>query len=144
MDFDQVEQLTDDQVADLHALYQQEWWTTGRTLEDVRRMLAGSDVVIGYVERDRGRLVAFARVLSDFVYKALVLDVIVAANHRGAGLGRTLMTAVMEHPKLENVRHFELYCLPEMLPFYEAWGFTADTGVTFMRLTRTPTPPSHQ
>jgi GNAT superfamily N-acetyltransferase len=145
MNIDRIEQLDERQVADLHALYQSEWWTKGRALEDVRRMLAGSDVVIGYLESDTGRLVAFARVLTDFVYKALVLDVIVAASHRGRGLGGTLMTAVLEHPKLKDVRHFELYCLPEMMPFYEQWGFTDDTGgVRFMRLVRTQSKPSHQ
>lgn len=145
MAIERIEKFSDEQVSDLHALYQLEWWTKARTIEDVRRMLAGSDVVIGYVERESGRLVAFARVLTDFVYKSLVLDVIVAASHRGSGMGRTLMTAILEHPKLKDVRHFELYCLPEMMPFYEQWGFSEDTGgVRFMRLTRPTTDPSHQ
>ncbi|MBV9386604.1 MAG: hypothetical protein JOZ78_09275 [Chroococcidiopsidaceae cyanobacterium CP_BM_ER_R8_30] len=38
------------------------------------------------------------------------------------------MDAVTNHPKLCLVEQIALYCLPEMIPFYERWGFTADTG----------------
>ena len=43
----------------------------------------------------------------------------------------------MGHPRLRDVRHFELYCLPELIPFYERWGFTTSTaGVHFLRAER--------
>src|SRR5262249_13982719 len=108
----------------------------GRDPGDVRRMLEASDVVIGLCEPASQRLVGFARVLTDYVYKALILDVIVAASHRGRGLGQVLLDAVLEHPALLSVRHFELYCRPDMVPFYQRWGFTTDIGeLHFMRLT---------
>lgn len=128
-----VHSLTPSQEEELWRLYQDEWWTRGRTLEGVRRMLVQSDLVLGLVEPS-GELAGFARVLTDGVYKALILDVIVAARWRGEGLGRRLMGAVMAHPDLSGVQHFELYCLEEMGPFYEQWGFTADLGaLRFMR-----------
>jgi GNAT superfamily N-acetyltransferase len=131
----QIDELTDAQVAELHALYEEEWWTKGRGLEDIRRMLRSSDVVVGFAEPD-GRLAAFARVLTDYVYKALVFDVIVARPHRKAGVGRALMDAIMNHPKLRGVPHIELYCLPELVPFYQRWGFSTDLGhLKFMRRT---------
>ena len=83
------------------------------------------------------RLVAFARVLTDYVYKGLLFDVIVAREHRSAGLGRALMDAVIHHPKLKRVRQFELYCLPELMPLYRKWGFTEKLGrLKFMRRTQ--------
>ncbi|MGH9794915.1 MAG: GNAT family N-acetyltransferase [Candidatus Acidiferrales bacterium] len=125
------------QLADLMALYANEWWTDKRTAEDVRRMLAHTDFVFGFTEEPTGKLVAFARVLTDRVYKALVLDVIVAPAHRGTGLGRKLMEALLAHPELQAVRHWELYCKPEMMPLYRKWGFTSELGgVNFMRMTR--------
>ena len=100
----------------------------------MRRMLAHTDFVFGFVEEETGQMVAFARVLTDRVYKALVLDVIVAPAHRGAGLGRKLMDAMLAHPELRAVRHWELYCKPEMMPLYRKWGFTNELGeVSFMR-----------
>ena len=138
-----IDALSARQAEELHALYLEEWWTHRRTVEDVRRMLEGSDVVLGFEDSETGRLVGFARVISDFVYKALVLDVIVATSHRGTGLGAALMDAVIEHPRLTDVAHFELYCRPGLVPFYERWGFSADLGeLRFMRRGASPTPPA--
>jgi GNAT superfamily N-acetyltransferase len=138
-----IELLSEEQVRDLHGLYQAEWWTHRRNVDDVARMLEASDVVLGFEDEESGRLVGFARVITDFVYKALVLDVIVAASHRGTGMGKALMDAVIEHPELKDVLHFELYCRPELVPFYERWGFTADLGeMRFMRRGASPMPPS--
>ena len=129
-----VHTLTSPQEEELWRLYQEEWWTRDRSLEDVRRMLAGSDLVFGMIADPGGTLAGFARVLSDRVFKAVVLDMIVAGPWRGEGLGRRLMGAVLAHPELAGVRHFELYCLEEVAPFYEQWGFTADMGsLCFMR-----------
>ncbi len=129
-----VSQLTDGQVADLVELYQSEWWTKGRTIEDVRRMLDHSDLLFGFSEPGTERLVAFSRVLTDRVYKAIIFDVIVAESFRGTGLGRQLMQTIVGHPELRRVQHLELYCLPELIPFYRQFGFSDDLGtLTFMR-----------
>jgi GNAT superfamily N-acetyltransferase len=134
-----VSQLDDQQVRDLVAMYQREWWTPERREPDVRRMLASPGVIIGLCDRETRRLAGFARVITDYVYKALVLDVIVAPSHRSTGLGKTLMDAVVAHPALREVSHFELYCRSEMIPFYRRWGFTDEIGeLRFMRLVREP------
>ena len=132
--YDVINHLTDEQTDTLVELYQAEWWTKGRRLADVRRMLANSDLIIAYCERENRRLVAFARVLTDYVYKALIFDVIVASAARKQGLGRALLDEIIQHSALSQVHHLELYCAPEMKAFYEQWGFTAELGVlTFMR-----------
>jgi len=134
MSYETVHQLTDSQIQDLHALFQREWWTTGRELDDVKRMLEHTDVIVALCEPRTKKLVAFARVLTDRVYKALILDVIVDAAYRGRELGRSLMETILQHPTLSSVRHFELYCLPELMPFYRKWGFTDALGtLCFMR-----------
>jgi predicted GNAT family N-acyltransferase len=136
MPVEMINHLTDAQIDELHALYQFEWWTKGRKLEDVRRVVQHSDIIVAFCEADAKRLVAFTRVLTDYVYKALVFDVIVAESYRGTGLGKQLLDAVVNHPDLKSVRHLELYCLPELMPFYQKWGFTAELGeLRFMRKT---------
>jgi GNAT superfamily N-acetyltransferase len=138
-----VERLDGDLPEQLHALYLQEWWTHRRNVDDVRRMLDGSDVVLGFVDHETGRLAGFARVITDFVYKALVLDVIVQADYRKTGLGARLMDEILGHPKLQDVLHFELYCRPELMEFYERWGFTGELGeLRFMRRGQASTPPA--
>lgn len=134
MSFEMIDHLTDAQIEALHELYQSEWWTKGRQLDDIRRMVEHTDIIIAFCESDTKKLVAFTRILTDYVYKALVFDVIVAAPYRNTGLGRRLMDAVVNHPALKLVHHLELYCLPELVPFYQQWGFTTELGeLRFMR-----------
>ena len=128
MSLQPVTSLTDSQIHELHQLYQKEWWTKGRSLADVRRMLDHSDYIFGLSEPETMNLVGFARVLTDRVFKAFIFDVIVAPEYRDHGLGRLIMDRILQHPDLLYVKHFELYCLPELVPFYERWGFSADVG----------------
>jgi predicted GNAT family N-acyltransferase len=100
-------------------------------------MLQHTDLVVGACTDPGDQLVGFTRVLTDRVYKALIFDVIVAEGHRKTGLGRSLIEYVLDHPMLADVRHLELYCRPELIPFYEQWGFTAALpGVNLMRKDR--------
>lgn len=44
------------------------------------------------------------------------------------------MGAVPADPELAGVQQLELYCVDEMAPFHEQWGFTTDMGnLCFMR-----------
>jgi predicted GNAT family N-acyltransferase len=122
------EHLDRSHTSQLMDLYAAEWWTSERELPDVEAMLESTDLVVALIHRPSDRLVGFARVLTDFVYQALVLDVIVAEDLRGTGLGATLMDAVVNHPRLTSVRTFELACQPELVPFYSRWGFTDKPG----------------
>lgn len=134
MNVEVVERLSPSQVEDLCELYGEAWWTQGRHPDEVRRMLDHTSGLVGLCDRETGRLVAFARFLTDCVYKALVFDVIVGVEHQGRGLGRDLMDALREHPGLRGVEHIELYCLPEVVPFYRRWGFDEEVGgVVFLR-----------
>lgn len=135
MPFDVKTYLTERQVDDLVRMYQNEWWTQGRELAQVQEMLRHADLIVAVCDGER--LVAFARVLTDFVFKAVIFDVIVDAAYRSQGLGRLLMEQIVNHPSLQPVKHLELYCLPGLLAFYEQWGFSSNLGeLRFMRLSR--------
>lgn len=131
---DVIDGLSETHIKDLHQLYQQEWWTNNRTLEQTQAVVAGSQICIGVID-DNDRLVGFTRVLTDYAFKALIFDVIVAKSARGQGLGDHLISLVKNHPKLADVKSLELYCLPEMFEFYQRHGFTEDVGeLRLMRL----------
>ena len=128
-----VFELAEMQIRQLHQLYQREWWTKGRTHEQTRRCIDGSQLCVGLLDSD-DNLVAFARVVTDFTFKALIFDVIVAGGARGCGLGRRLMALIKNHEKLRDVQSFELYCLPALNGFYARYGFSDDVGeVRLMR-----------
>jgi len=122
------ERLDPSHTRQLLDLYAAEWWTADRELPDVETMLESTDLLVALIHRPTDRLVGFARVLTDFVYEALILDVIVAEDLRGTGLGAALMNAIVNHPRLASVRTFELACQPELVAFYSRWGFTDKVG----------------
>ena len=119
----QVNTLTEDQILQLYGLYQKEWWSNRRTLEEARIVVAHSSLLIGLVEPDTQRLVGFCRLLTDFVFRGTILDVIVAEDWRDRGLGRQLLEAVLTHARLQTVQTLWLCCLPDMVEFYRKWGF---------------------
>jgi predicted GNAT family N-acyltransferase len=121
-----IHTLSDKHIKQLHRLYTKEWWTKDRTLEETQEVIRNSSVVIGIVD-EQDDLVAFVRVLSDFVFKAMIFDFIVREDMRSQGLGDRLMELLRRHERLQKVKHFELYCLPEMRGYYEQYGF-ADTA----------------
>jgi GNAT superfamily N-acetyltransferase len=126
--------LNDLQVDQLVALFQEEWWTKGRSKADVVTALSSGGPVFAFIDPDRDELVAFARSMTDGVYKAMIFDIIVKSTWRNTGLGGLLMETVVNDPALIDVKHRELYCLAEMVPFYEKWGFTDHLpGLHFMR-----------
>jgi predicted N-acetyltransferase YhbS len=137
MDYRVVTMLTENQILQLVDLYKNEFWSNKRTHQDVVSMLAGSDIIVALVD-EKENIIAFIRVLTDFVYRAMIFDVIVKPSHRNMGLGAKLMDEVMNHPELKSVEQFALYCLPEMIPFYERWGFTSDVGEIRLMYTKNP------
>jgi predicted N-acetyltransferase YhbS len=137
MDCRVVATLSENQILELVDLYKNEFWSQKRTHQDVVKMLTGSDIIVALVD-EKENIIAFTRVLTDFVYRAMIFDVIVKPNHRNMGLGAKLMDEVMNHPKLKSVEQFALYSLPEMIPFYERWGFTSDVGEIRLMYTKNP------
>ena len=132
-----IDTFNDQQLKQLHQLYQQAWWSANRSLEETRRGVQGSQLCLGLINPQQA-LIGFARVLTDYTFKALIFDLIVHQDLRGQGHGQHLLELIKSHEKLSRVLHFELYCLPEMSDFYAAHGFSLNVdGVQLMRLRKT-------
>lgn len=118
-----LEHLTEQQTKDVYRLMRQQWWGGHRTLEQVQTMVAHSSLTIALAEQQTGRIVGFARTLTDFVFRATIYDVMVDTNYQGRGLGRQLLNTLCEHPRLQNVSLIYLACEPALFSFYRQWGF---------------------
>ncbi len=116
----------------LYDLYSKEWWTEGRAFEDVIRMVKHSDLAIGFCS-DRDELIAFARVLTDYTFKAMIFDVIVSSGFRSKGLGKSIVNRILDHETLTRVHRFELYCPDNLIPFYSGLGFAKGTAKLLFR-----------
>lgn len=130
-----IYQFSDQNIKQVHLLYKGVWWGKERTLEDTTNCVKGSQICIGILDSE-DNLIGFTRIISDFIYKAIIFDVIVSETHRGNGLGQRLMNLIKNHELLKRVKHFELYCLPEMEAFYSSFGFSTEVGgIKLMRCT---------
>ena len=115
-------EFTSDLHNSLFELYKHEWWTSGRLQKDVVKAFDNSDVFIaGFTPTNE--LAGFARVLSDFTFKAFIFDLIVNPNFRGQHVGKKILDQITSHKKLSAVQNYELYCPDHIAPFYEKYGF---------------------
>jgi GNAT superfamily N-acetyltransferase len=72
------------------------YWGRSRTRADLDAQLANAWRVIGIYEIASGRLVGFARAISDGVAYGYLSDVFVTADARGAGLGKELVASMID------------------------------------------------
>jgi len=106
-------------VEDLLPLFAQTHWADHRRPEDVRRMLAATQIVMGVWQQDR--LIGFARVLTDGLYRAVIDDVVVDTAFRKQGIGARMMRDLAA--QLSEVEEIYLRCDPDMVPFYHRLGY---------------------
>lgn len=119
------------QPEQLLTLFQQAPWAKGRTLDDAREMLRHTDLALCAWDGDH--LVGFGRVLTDFVYRATIWDVIVDHAYQKQGIGTEIVQRILHHPRLKKV---ELFWLCTRRPgFYEKLGFSTgeQTGMVWSR-----------
>src|ERR1051325_2407339 len=76
------------------------YWSPGVARDVVERSLENS-ICFGLYDGDEQ--VGFARVVTDCAAIAYLADVFVVRDHRGRGLGKWLVEAVLAHPDLQDL-----------------------------------------
>ncbi len=71
---------------------------------------------------EHGNLAGFARVVTDRATFGYIGDLFVLPEHRGRGLSKRLMDAIMGHPELQNFRRWML-ATSDAHGLYEKFGF---------------------
>jgi len=72
------------------------------------------------------RQMGFARVVTDYTEFASLWDVFIDEPHRGQGLGKALMSAILQHPHLRGV--FRWFLMTEDAHrLYQKFGFKTET-----------------
>ena len=65
------------------------FWAKNRTINDLKKCLANSDVVISlWVGKE---IVGFGRALTDGVYRGVLWDIVIDQNHQGKGFGTLIV-----------------------------------------------------
>ena len=115
---------------DLQDLYQFTRWGRSRQLEQIAKMLEGTSMCFSV--RDQGHLVAFCRVLTDYVFRASLWDILVHPDYQGKGLGSRLLTYALDHPALRNIPIVVTYT-SELTGFMGKLGFEPREGLLILQ-----------
>ena len=97
---------SDMDVALIHRyLSETAYWSLGVPLATVRRAIEHS---LCFGAFDGAAQVGFARVVTDRATFGYLADVFVLDSHKGHGVGKAMMAAVLAHPDLQGLRRFSL------------------------------------
>ena len=118
---------------ELANLYRFTRWGRSRSIEDIGRMLEGTSMCFSV--RHDGHLVAFCRILTDFVYRGSLWDIMVHPDHQGKKVGTALLEYALEHPAVRNIPLLITYT-SELASFLSPHGFAPREGA--MMLLRRP------
>lgn len=108
-------------VGVIHGYLARSYWAAGIPREIVERSVRNSLCVGLYTAA--GEQVGLVRVVTDFATFAWLADVFVLEAHRGRGLSKAMMRAVMAHPDLQTVRRLTL-ATRDAHGLYAQFGFT--------------------
>jgi GNAT superfamily N-acetyltransferase len=103
-------------------LNEESYWAKGIARETVLRSIENS-LCIG-VYAPSAKQIGLARVITDSATYAWLCDVFIIEAHRGHGLGKALIQAVLAHPRLQTIRRMGLGTL-DAHGLYAQFGFTA-------------------
>jgi GNAT superfamily N-acetyltransferase len=95
------------------------YWAIGRGRDVVQRSIDNSLSFGVYKGTDQ---VGFARVVTDYATFAWIADVFVLPEHRGHGLSKWLMDAMISHSQLQGFRRWVL-ATKDAHALYERFGF---------------------
>ncbi len=81
------------------------YWAAGRTIEEVQTSIDHSFCFGIYLD---DKQIGFARVITDYVVFAYLMDVFIAEEHRGKCYSSILIDNMMKEPKLQNIKIWRL------------------------------------
>jgi GNAT superfamily N-acetyltransferase len=126
-------------VAMIHAFLADSYWVPGISRANVEKCIEHSLCFGVYAE---GRQIAFARVVTDYVRYAHLLDVFVLKESRGRGISKSLMSHILSHPELKTIVRYTLGT-QDAHGLYAQFGFASfSSPERHMELLRLKTPPA--
>ena len=101
------------------------FWAKNRTINDLKKCLANSDVVISlWVGKE---IVGFGRALTDGIYRGVLWDIVIDQNHQGKGFGTLIIKNLLSSKKIKNTKKLYLMTTNKKL-FYSQFDFKEVTS----------------
>tara|TARA_B100001989_G_scaffold27830_1_gene16582 strand:- start:204 stop:659 length:456 start_codon:yes stop_codon:yes gene_type:complete len=96
------------------------FWAKNRTINDLKKCLANSDVIISIWVGNE--IVGFGRALTDGIYRGVLWDVVIDQNHQGKGFGTLIVQNLLSSKKIKNTKKLYLMTTNKKL-FYSQLDF---------------------
>ena len=77
------------------------YWAKGRSVELVKKSIENSLCFGVFTKEDKQ--IGFARIATDYVVFAWLMDAFIVEDYKGIGLGKYLVETIVNHPELKNV-----------------------------------------
>jgi GNAT superfamily N-acetyltransferase len=108
-------------VAMIHGFLADSYWVPGISRASVEKCIEHSLCFGVYAD---GRQIGFARLITDYVRFAHVLDVFILPEFRGQGVSKLLMNNILSHPDLQTITRYTLHTR-DAHGLYAQFGFAA-------------------
>ena len=101
------------------------FWAKSRTINDLKKCLANSDVVVSLWVGNE--IVGFGRALTDGIYRGVLWDIVIDKNHQGKGFGTLILKNLLSSKKIKNTKKLYLMTTNKKR-FYSQFNFKEVTS----------------
>jgi len=101
------------------------FWAKSRTIHDLKKCLANSDVIVSIWVGNE--IVGFGRALTDGIYRGVLWDIVIDKNYQGNGYGSLIINNLLSSKKIKNTKKLYLMTTNKRL-FYSQFDFKEVTS----------------
>ena len=110
-------------------LHRNALWAKNRKINDLRKCLANSDVIISIWFGKEP--VGFGRALSDGIYRGVLWDIVIDQKHQGKGYGKMIVNNLLKSKKIKHTKKIYLMTTSKKL-FYSQIDFKEVSSQTLL------------
>jgi len=101
------------------------FWAKDRTIDDLKKCLANSDVIVSLWVGNE--IVGFGRALTDGIYRGVLWDMVIDQNYQGKGFGTLILKKLLTSKKIKNTKKLYLMTTNKK-NFYSQFNFKEVTS----------------
>ena len=101
------------------------FWAKNRKINDLKKSLANSDVIVSLWVGDE--IVGFGRALTDGIFRGVLWDIVIDQNHQGKGFGTLIIKNLLSSKKIKNTKKLYLMTTNKKR-FYSQFDFQEVTS----------------
>ena len=101
------------------------FWAKSRTIKDLKKCLANSDVIVSLWVGNE--IVGFGRALTDGIFRGVLWDIVIDQNHQGKGFGTLIVKQLLSSKRVKNTKKLYLMTTNKKL-FYSQFDLKEVTS----------------